>query len=379
MEVPRAGNREDVAAGRVGRHLRRPREGRFPGAAPEAGGLEEEGVDGLAVVDAEAVRDGADEGLRAAAEEAVHAPHLLRRLNDAAGVEEVVLLAEDEDVARGLREEEVAHLQSEFQDARGDLLDVGGEFVLDVVEPGGDIAARRDGDGARVGRGDPGGEGAAARVARHQEARGVDLGAGFQVVEAADGVPGAPGAEPFARERELLAHHVVVGAESAAGVFDVAELLALALLDGVDDEDGEALEDEAEGGGLVGVAGLALLGVAADDKDARDLALPPGGEIEVGRDGPARAAEVVEVLDCVAVVGVGAGHHGVEGRAGREAEDPGDLPPERVDVAAGVGLRADGAEALRAGCVGFPDLVDVVFVDDVAEEGCGRGGGVFHG
>ena len=282
-------------------------------------------------------------------------------------------------VRPGLREEEVAHLQAELQDARGDLLDVGGEFVFDVVEPGGDVAARRHGDGARVGRGDPGGEGAAAGVARHQEARGVDLGAGLQVVEAADGVPGAPGAEPFARERELLAHHVVVGAESAAGVFDIAELLALALLDGVDDEDGEALEDEAEGGGLVGVAGLALLGVAADDEDARDLALPSGGEIEVGRDGPARAAEVVEVLDCVAVVGVGAGHHGVEGRAGREAEDPGDLPPERVDVAAGVGLRADGAEALRAGGVGFPDLVDVVFVDDVAEEGCGRGGGVFHG
>ena len=118
------------------------------------------------------------------------------------------------------------------------------------------------------------GDGAAARAAHGADAGGVDLRAGAEVVDGADGVPehvlvrrsrrsGWAGGRPRRVRRWALR-------EGFAGVRGVRVLQALALADGVVGEDGEAVAREGSGGGVV--ARFAGGAVARSHQDCGQLA-----------------------------------------------------------------------------------------------------------
>ena len=165
------------------------------------------------------------------------------------------------------------------------------EVVAEVGDAGGGGGA---GD-AVVEGGDPPGVGAAAGAAGDAEAFGVDFGAGFEVVEGADAVPGfdagggvAAGEPPPFTE--------VMGAVVFA--FDFAEL------EGVDGEAGVAVAGEPEAvvvvGGFVAEADALFLhdAVAAEVEDGGEGFFGGGfGFVEVGGDVEAGAGLEVEAFD----------------------------------------------------------------------------------
>ena len=150
--------------------------------------------------------------------------------------------------ARGGDFDPVREIQTASDEVGDGLLGVlgadGGEERIEA----GDVAGGADGFDARVEGSEEGGHGAAAGAAEGSDAVGVDLGAGDEVVDGADAVPGEVAGDGVAYECGLEAGFTVLAGgargEGGAGVRGVRVLEALALADGVVGEDGEAVAGE---------------------------------------------------------------------------------------------------------------------------------------
>jgi len=239
---------------------------------------------------------------------------------ESAALEEVVLLAEEEDGLGSLADHHVHHFKASADDAPWALFGIGGEFVFKVGEESGDVAAGGGESQAVVVGPDPLGECAAAGVSCDADALGIHFGACEEVVNGDAAVPDAPAGHGFAQEFQLLAHDVVCGAESRAlsEVFFAGVLVAFALVDGVEHQGDEAVSDQSDAEGLVGVAGLAFLSVAAGGQYGGGGSLQIVGNIEVRGDAVAGAAVERHLFKGVAVAGQLARGLGVEGALGGE-------------------------------------------------------------
>ena len=266
--------------------------------------LDEEVDHRLLIVVGEAVGIRADEEVRVClggADDVIEAAHVVIRFAQAAAVEEAVVLAEKENRLGGAGDEKVGHLQAGADDSGRVLLAVGGYLVLQVGQEGGDEAGRGGhGEAVFVGP-QPGGHGAAAGVAGEADASFVDFGAAQQIVEGADAVPGAPGAEPFADQFELLAHHVVgVGAAGDdRSLLQAPVLVALSLVEGVVDEDDEAVAGEALAELLVEGFELANAAVTAGAENGGCGSVQFCGDVEMGGNQATGATLEEDLLDAV--------------------------------------------------------------------------------
>ena len=303
-------------------------------------------------------------------EQAVELLQLGLRLGESARVEEVVVLGEDDDWRLAGGDEEIRHFEALRQRSGGHLLGVDGQFVLDIAQPGGDVAGGRGHGDAVVHGGDPGGQGAAAGVAVDADASGVHLGAAQQVVQSAHGIPRAPGAEPLAQQHALLVQHVVFPAGVRVWTNRrIQKLLTLALTGGIDGQHRETGLREGARGLLVAIAAFALAEVPAEEEHCGHLALAAFRQIEIAGHRVVRTAVVDHLLQRVFRKVHRAGHHRVE-RAllRREAEARARLAAHVGDIRLRVRLCLQRGDALGARRVDLAHFLQVEFLNRIAEQ-----------
>ena len=100
-------------------------------------------------------------------------------------------------------------------------------------------------------------------MAQHADARGVDVGAGFEIIERADEIPHAVIGERAAEEQGGAAGQHVLGGGAGRLLAGLGEHPTLALAHGVENERDETFPREADAGALVIGRGLALTVMAA--------------------------------------------------------------------------------------------------------------------
>ena len=143
----------------------------------------------------------------------------------------------------------------------------------------GEVAGDSDSVDTGIDSAEKRGHGAAAGATEGSDAVGVDFGAGEEIVDGADAVPGEGAGEGVADECGLEAGFAVFAGggfeERLVGVGGVSILEALALADGVVGEHREAVAGEGTGEGVVG--GFAGEAVAGSDDDGWEFWLQFAG------------------------------------------------------------------------------------------------------
>ncbi len=203
--------------------------------------------------------------------------------------EHVLGLGGDEEGARGDGGGDVGHVPAvEVAPVGAVAVVVDGAFA-DVLVEGAGLAGGDDDAEARVGGAGEPGDAAAAGVAGDAEAGGVDVRAGFEVIQVAEGGPdfdvggGVTLGEPV---------------PAAVGVDAVVEADVFAVPDGVEDEAGVAVGGEPAGVGLV--VPFAAGGMAADEDDGGEGGGGGvGGTPEVGSDAAVGEGLEMEFFDGV--------------------------------------------------------------------------------
>ena len=284
------------------------------------------------------------------AEEPVEALQPLVRGFVPARVEVVLLLCQDDHRLRRERREKVLVIEAKRQRARRDLLHIGAQLVLHVPPQFGDEAARRGHRPPVVQAAQPRGHRAASGVAGDPEMARVDLLAGDQIIERADGVPRAPRAEAFVHQDLLDARVVVLGGAGPAYRLPVRihVLHALALADRVEDQHDVAETREPLAERLIRVDRLAVRRMPARAHHARQREPPSLGDIEIRRHQESRAALEEHVLDLVGIPLGRLRDARVERRLlGERPERLTDLSADRPHVRLRVGLRLQRREPFQ--------------------------------